>query len=248
MSYPGQENEFAKHSKNMTKDNVPNAYVNNDYGKKRKAKAHKFGITSSGTGKFYGTRAVMENFKDFLINEATEQKILDKITTLPEFVIGELKKLIGKGAKDLGQNWSDAAELVNTAYHVARIRRPIPDQRGAWKQYEALLKYGVEQLWNTRGNKGSWRKSEVVYGESYTPTIEPLFEKIGGSRFFVKIPGAMDVEIDAKDMTEVIKEMTNKIRRQGGHVEVRHRTQEGAVLVVWKGEEELEEIIIQHAS
>lgn len=248
MKGPGSLNDFAKHSKEMTKDNVPNQYVNTDYGKKRKAKAHRFSIKSSGTGKFYGSRAVMEqSFTDFLITEASEQKMMDRITTLPEIVVGELKKLISKGAKDMAQNWKDAAELVNTAYHVARIRRPIPDQRGAWKQYEALLKYGVEQLWNTRGNKGQWRASDVMYGESVQLDELANF-KVGGNRFFVKIPNAMDVEIDAKDMTEVIKDLTNKIRRQGGHVEVRHRTSEGAILVVWKGDEELEEIIVQAVS
>jgi hypothetical protein len=248
MKGPGQQNDFAKHSKEMTKDNVPKQMDNNDYGKKRKAKAHKFSIKDSNTGKEYGSRAVMETFSDYLINEATEKKLLDKITTLPEIIIGELKKLIIKGAKDINQNWKDAKELVDTAYHVARIRRPIPDQRGAWKQYEALLKFGVHQLWDTRGNKGDWRAADVMYGESHIPTIEPLLEGVGGKRFFVKIPNAMDVEIDASDMTEVIKELTNKIRRQGGHVEVRHRNEHGALLVIWKNDEEIEEITIQMVS
>lgn len=248
MKGPGQENDFAKHSKEMNKS-VPKQMDNKDYGKKRKAQAHKFSVKDTKTGKLYWAPAVMETFSDFLINEASsDAKITEKITTLPEIVIGELKKLISKGAKDMAQNWKDAGELVNTAYHVARIRRPIPDQRGAWKQYEELLKYGVQQLWNTRGNKGQWRASDVMYGESYEPLMLPIYEDVGGSRFFVKIPGAMDVEIDASDMTEVIKELTNKIRRQGGHVEVRHRTAEGAVLVIWKGDRELEEIVIQHVS
>ena len=44
------------------------------------------------------------------------------------------------------------------------------------------------------------------------------------------------------------KDLTNKIRRQGGHVEVRHRNDQGALLVVWKKDKEVEEIIIQSVS
>lgn len=250
MKGPAQQNDFAKHSKEMN-GSIPSQYDNKDYGKKRKAQAHKFSVKDTKTGKVYWTPAIKENltFTDFLIQENSEQKILDKITTLPEIIISELKKLISKGAKDFAQEWSDAAELVNTAYHVARIRRPIPDQRGAWKQYEELLKYGVQQLWNTRGNKGTWRSARVVRAES--SIMDPsnlLLEQIGGKRFFVKIPGEVNAEIDAKDMTEVIRELSNKTRRHGGHIEVRHRTAEGAILVVWRNDEEVDEIIIQAVS
>ena len=51
MKGPGQQNDFAKHSKEMTKDNVPKQMDNNDYGKKRKAKAHKyFWLQDAGEG------------------------------------------------------------------------------------------------------------------------------------------------------------------------------------------------------
>ena len=251
MKGPAQQNDFAKRSKEMN-GSVPCQYDNTDFGKKRKAKAHKFSVKDTKNGKTYWTPSIMEgniSFTDYLIQESSEQKILDKLTTLPDLVVSELKKLISKGAKDFAQDWSDAAELVNTAYHVARIRRPIPDQRGAWKQYEELLKYGVQQLWNTRGNKANWRTSRVVHAES--SIMDPrnlLMEAIGGTRFFVKIPGEVNAEIDAKDMTEVIRELSNKIRRHGGQIEVRHRTAEGAILVVWKNDEEVDEIIVQAVS
>jgi hypothetical protein len=247
MTGPGQQNDFAKHSKEMT-GSVPKQMDNKDFGKKRTAKAHKFSVKDTKTGKLYWAPAIMEKFSTYLISEATEKSVLDKITTLPGMVINELKKLITKGAKDLNQNWEDAKELTDTAYHVANIRRPIPDQRGAWKQYEDLLKFSVNQLWDTRGKKGDWRAADVVYGESHVPKIEPLFEAINSKRFFVKIPNAIDVEVDGSDMTEVIKDLTNKIRRQGGHVEVRQRNDQGALLVVWKKDVEIEEIIIQSVS
>lgn len=249
MKGPAQENDFAKHSKEMN-GSIPSQYDNKDFGKKRKAKAHKFSVKDTKNGKTYWTPAILEklSFTDYLIQESSEQKILDKITTLPDIIISELKKLISKGAKDFAQDWEDAAELVNTAYHVARIRRPIPDQRGAWKQYEELLKYGVQQLWNTRGNKANWRSAKVVYGESVVDPGKLLTEKMGGTRFFVKIPGEVNAEIDAKDMTEVIRELSNKVRRHGGQIEVRHRTPEGAILIVWKNDEEVDEIIVQAVS
>lgn len=248
MKGPGQQNDFAKHSKEMTKDNIPCQYVNTDYGKKRKAKSHKFSIISSGTGKLYGSRAIKETFAGYLIHEAADQKMLERLTELPKAVIDEMKKLIVKGAKDINQQWEDAKELVDTAYHVARIRRPIPDQKKAWGQYTELLKFGVNQLWNTRGKGGDWRSADVLYREGHTPMIEPLTEGVGGKRFFVMISNVMDVEIDSNSMTDVIKELTNKIRRHGGHTEVRHRNEHGAVLVVWKNDEEIEEITIKMVS
>lgn len=249
MKGPGPENEFAKRSTEMN-GSIPSQYNNKNYGKKRKAKSHKFTVKDSKTGKVYWTPAIKEELtlKSFLIAEQSDAKILDGITTLPDIVIGELKKLIKKGAMDFDQNWEDAKELVDTAYHVSRIRRPIPDQRGAWQQYVDLLKFGVNQLWKTRGNGGDWRAAEVMYGESHVPVLAPLYEDIGGNRFFVKIPGEMSVEINAKDMSEVIRELTNKIRRHGGTAEVRHRTSQGAVLVIHKQDEEVDEIIIQSVS
>lgn len=249
MKGPGQENDFAKRAKEMN-TSLPSQMDNKDYGKKRKAVAHKYSVKDSKTGKLYWAPAVMEKttLVDFLINEGKEDQLTDKLTKLPDIVVNELKKLISKGAKDTDQNWSDAAELTNTAYHVAKIRRPIPDQKGAWNQYIDLLKHAVRQLRITRGDKGTWRVTPIVYSESYQPQISDVLEE-AESRFFVKIPGAMDVEIEASDMTEVIRELTNKIRRHGGsHVEVRHRTQEGAILVVWKHDQEVEEIIIQAVS
>lgn len=250
MKGPAPENDFAKRSTEM-RGKVPMQMDNKDFGKKRKAKAHKFSVKDTKTGKTYWIPAVMEklNFTTFLINEAADTKVYDNLTTLPEIIIGELKKLISKGAKDLAQNWKDAAELVNTAFHVAKIRRPIPDQRGAWKQYEALLKYGVQQLWNTRGSANSWRSSDVMYTESETPILEPLFELAGvGHRFFVSIPNAADVEIEADDLSHAIREMINKLKRHGVSAEVTYRTAEGAILTVIRDGQPIEEIIIKDVS
>ncbi|RWZ87247.1 MAG: hypothetical protein EO766_12030 [Hydrotalea sp. AMD] len=253
MSGPAKENELSRKSKNMT-GKIPSQYTNTDFGKKRKAKFHKFNVRSTGTGKLYWSPAIAESctFSEFLINEASDIKLLDKMTVLPDMVISELQKLINQGARDLNQNWMNAAELVNTAFHISNIRRPNPDQKGAWKQYTELLGYGVNALHKARGPKGSWRASDAVYGEGidYNPMYQLTEQSatMGGHRFFVKIPGAMDVEIDASDMSEVLRELINKLRRHGAQAEVTHRTQEGAVLTVMKQGEPVEEIIVQDIS
>ena len=68
MKGSGQLNNFSKHAKSMDGNSIPNQYVNKNYGVKRKAKAHKFSIISTGTGKYYGSKAIMETFKEYLIS------------------------------------------------------------------------------------------------------------------------------------------------------------------------------------
>jgi hypothetical protein len=67
MKGPGQSNSFSRRAKAMDGNSIPNQYVNKNYGVKRKAKAHKYSIISTGTGKYYGSKAIMETFKEFLI-------------------------------------------------------------------------------------------------------------------------------------------------------------------------------------
>lgn len=250
MSKLAPENSSAKHSTEMNGD-LPSMYDNHDYGKKRKARSHKFTVKDTNNGNTYWIPSIKESntFAQYLIQENSDAKLLDKITTLPEMVISQLKKLIGKGAKDLEQNWEDAKELVDTAYHVLQVRRPVPDQKGAWKQYTDLLRFGVEMLWKARGNKGEWRSSKVMYGESTAQLYDINEEQVmSGSRFFVSIPNAMDVEIEADDLKDAVRELINKLRRHGATAEVSHMTREGAVLTVYKKGEPVEEIIIKDVS
>lgn len=251
MTGPAKETTITLRSKEMNNGSIPMQRDNKNYGKKRKAQSHKFSVKSTSDGKTYWIPSIKEDitFVNFLLKEDQDSKAVEKITVLPQVVVGELKKLINKGAKDIAQNWADAKELVDTAYHVAQIRRPIPTQKGAWNQYTELLRHGVHQLWKNKGNTGGWRAELPKFTEGYVPAIYSLNEQIGsGSRFFVKIPGAIDVEITGKDLSGVINELSNKIRRHGGRMEVRYRTQEGAVLVVFRQGEEVEEIIIQSVS
>jgi hypothetical protein len=233
------DTDIAASAADMT-DRIPNQYeIKNISNNPRKPKKHKYPVKSSSTGKVYWNPVVYESFSTYLINESSALKYDEQLTALPEAVIGELKKLIKKGASDLNQNWENAAELVNTAYHISRIRRPTPEQRGAWKQYEELIRVGVQSLYANRGATAGWRSSSVMYAES---TSHPIYE---GSRFFVKIPGSVDTEIEAASMGEVITQLTNKFRHKGIACEVKYRTEHGAVLHLTKNQEELDEIVIQ---
>jgi hypothetical protein len=250
MKGPAKENELAKRSTEMN-GRLPSQYDNKDYGIKRTPKLHKFSVKDTKNNKLYWTPAIAEcnTFKQFLVLEHVDSKQLEKITSLPQTIISELKKLISQGAKDLSQDWEDALELVNTAYHISNIRHPNPDQRGAWKQYEELLRFGVHVLADTRGLSSKWRAADVMYAEhARHHTNNTLYEQKNSHRFFVIIPNAMDVEVDASDLSEVIRELTNKIRRHGARVDVVHRTQEGAVLNILRNNEPVEEIIIKAVS
>jgi len=257
MSGPGPINQFAKSAGEM---NIPSQYDNKDFGKKVKAVAKKVTIKSSGDGKVYGARAIMtketQSFLQFL-----EQKILaekeetsdqivtegDDITLLPDSVLGEIKSNIRAGARDLEQKWKNALELVHKAYQVANIRRPTPDQKGAWKQYEDMIKFGVAQLRATRGIDGDWRMTQISIREAYEQEPDKT-QKLGKRRFFVEVPGEAAVEADGKDVGEIIEQLTNKFRRHGTTVRVDRRDDLGAVLSIWKHGIQIDKMVIKELS
>lgn len=144
-------------------------------------------------------------FSEYLI-EASK----DDITTIPDKVVSEIKSLIRKGAQDLQQAWKNALELTNTAYHVARVRLPRPDQKGGWKQYLDLISYSVKQLAATRGIDGSWRVERSVVREAAEQQFDE--EPIGKHRFFVEVPGESAVEVYGDSMDQIIDQIMNRIR------------------------------------
>lgn len=256
MSGPGSDNELSKAAGDM---HIPNQYDNKDYGKKSKIVVRKVKhVEQGGDHKFYGSKAIhtkenKQTFIDHLIAEAED------VTLLPDRVIGELKKLIRDGAKDLTQNWKDALHLVNTAYHVGNIRRAIPDEKGAWKQYEELIKFAVKQLSATRGLDGPWRASTVMVREDMEaapaakpPTLrsfaQPSDNHIGTRRYFVEIPGEAAAEIDAKNMDEIIEMLGNKFRRHGAKLRVEERQKTHAIITVWVQDVKRDRIVIKEVS
>lgn len=144
-------------------------------------------------------------FSEYLI-EASK----DDITTIPDKVVSEIKGLIRKGAQDLQQAWKNALELTNTAYHVARVRLPRPDQKGGWKQYLDLISHAVKQLAATRGIDGSWRVEGSVVREAAEQQFDE--EPIGKHRFFIEVPGESAVEVYGDSMDQVIDQIMNRIR------------------------------------
>jgi hypothetical protein len=235
------ENELSAKSKEMK---IPSQYKNIDWGKKTKLVNRKVILKDTKTGEIYGSKAIMTKehitFSSHLINESD-------VSLLPEVVINELKSNIRTGAKDLAQQWKNALELVNKAYHVANVRRPSPDIRGAWRQYEDLIQFGVRQLSATRGLGGDWRMTSPMIKESY---IEE--GKASTHRFFVEIPGESAREIDGNTLDDIVDSITNKIRSSKqvtqSKVRVSERTATHVVLSVFVDDILKEKIVIKQIS
>jgi len=247
--YPAPVNDFAKNSSEMK---IPSQYDNKDYGKDVKAVPRKVTVKSSGKdGKVYGVRAIMTKedqvlirptFKDHLLQEASD------LSQLPDIVFKELKSNISKGAKDLDQKWKNALELTYKAYQVAGVRRPLPSEKMAWKQFEELLAFSVRSLSATRGLDGDWRTSNVLVKEA----AQPEQNHIGKRRFFVEVPGESAQEVDGANMDEIIEAITNKIRNdrtvKGTKVRIEERTKKYAILTIWVNDIKRDRIIIKEVS
>lgn len=238
---PDVENEVSLTSAEMK---IPLQYDNVDWGERTKLKNRKVVDRSSKDGVVYGSKAIMTKehvgtFIEHLIAEGSD------LSSLPEKVVGEIKGNIRKGAQDLAQQWKNALELVHTAFRVSNVRLPTPDQKGAWKQYETLIQYGVRQLSATRGLDGEWRMSSILVREGDE-------SHIGRRRFFVEIPGERSQEVDGGNLDEIIEAITNKILRSrdvhGTKVRIEERTKTHAILTVWVNDIKRERIIIKEVS
>lgn len=91
------------------------------------------------------------------------------LSLLPNDVVVALKKRIRQGAEDQQQRWANALELVHKAYSVEGVVRPDPGMAKAWKQYEEMLQYAVQQLAKNRGMDGDWRMSSAMFHEQIQP-------------------------------------------------------------------------------
>lgn len=208
----------------------PSQYDNKDYGKKRKAKTKTLPIKNTTTGQVYGYKTIEEmSFSEYLITEAEKKDD----TRLPSSVIGELSSLIKKGAKDLAQAWKNVFELVHTAYHVANVRRPTPDQKGAWQQYEEMLKVGVKALADTRGLSGTWRSSATAFAEGFldTPELDQILNEASAEskrkhRIFARVQNIgyedeeKEHEIAADDLDDVVQKFTSQAQRNGRKIHI----------------------------
>jgi hypothetical protein len=249
MAGPSKENEFDKRAKPMANPKTMAAGWRG-VGAKTKVRAEKVSIKDSKTGKVYGTRTIMQKntsetltFSAYLLAEGAAD-----ITVYPEIILKELRKAIRSGAADLQQQWKNALELVNTAFKITNIRLPLPDQKGAWKQYEELIQYGVKQLHDSRGIDGPWRETKSSLREGdFTPGKYPESNPssladidsdqtemgdIGNHRIFAEIPGAGQVEVHAKDFDEFLSTLENQLRFKGARLRVDQRTKEAMTVSV----------------
>lgn len=236
MAYPSKENEFDKTAVPMK--NPPTMDKRwRGVGGRTKIRPEKVTIRDTNTGKVYGTRTLIQkttesvdSFIDFLITEGAAD-----ITEMPEVIIKELRKNIRDGASDTTQQWANALELVNTAYKVGNIRLPLPDQKGAWAQYEKLIQYGVQQLHDIRGISGDWRITKSSLRENAITsslTDKDLSKDIGNNRIFATIPGVGSVEMHAANFDEVISQLENHLRSKGGKLRVEERNADTMMLAV----------------
>ncbi len=207
-------------------------------------------IKDTKTGKVYGRRTIVTKTTEgeqmsFLKSLITMIIETDEITLLPASVLGELKKLIRKGASDLEQKWENALELVNKAYQVASVRRPAADQTGAWKQYEDMISFGVKELSKNRGLDGKWRTTgSVLREQAMNRTETPLPKK----RFFVDVPNAASFEADITSLDEIIEKLQNLLRIKGIKVRVAERAKKHAVLSFLDNDAERDRITVKEIS
>lgn len=116
-------------------------------------------------------------------------------SALPEIEIKNLQKLIRKGA-ETSSEWSNALQLLHKAYEVANIERPTPAMISAWKQYETLITYTVQQLTKYNGLNGNWRMtSESFEIEKMTEFTANLFLK----------ENVISHKIEGRDIDDVVE-------------------------------------------
>lgn len=104
-----------------------------------------------------------------LLKDLISVKENSDLSRLPQDVLTAIRSNIRKGAEDLQQQWANALELVHKAYEVEGVQRPDPTMDAAWKQYEEVLQYAVQQLAKNRGMEADWRMSSHIFHEARQP-------------------------------------------------------------------------------
>lgn len=132
-----------------------------------------------------------------LLNQIQEGSDLSR---LPADVVKSIRTNIRKGAEDLQQKWANALELVHKAYEVDGVQRPTPEMKDAWKQYEELLAYAVQQLAENRGMDDDWRMSAAMFHEALKPQ----------SNFSVKI-GSDTYVTESTDLDSLVERLLTDV-------------------------------------
>ena len=89
-----------------------------------------------------------------------EEKIVFKETDpqlpFPKDTITAIKKRINVFAKDLTQDWDNAIEMLNAVFTELKVPIPQAHLRKRWEQYQELIEFSVENMYDARGYGGNW--------------------------------------------------------------------------------------------
>jgi hypothetical protein len=128
---------------------------------------------------------------------------LNEKTDLSELPEGDLKKV-----KTNIRN--------HTAYEVAKIQRPDITMESAWKQYEEMIKYAVQELAKARGMDDDWRMTTLSEAKKEE-------EEIFDFSLETNVDGLpVNVIKQAKSIDELIKPFYSH-NVTGHDIELRHR-------------------------
>lgn len=96
-----------------------------------------------------------------------EEKVVFKETDpqfpFPNDTITAIKKRINVYAKDLEYDWDNAVELLEFVLSELNVPKPKPFLKERWRQYQKLIEFSVENLYDARGFGGNW--NSVIRGQ-----------------------------------------------------------------------------------
>jgi hypothetical protein len=91
-----------------------------------------------------------------------EERIVFKETDsqlpFPKDTITAIKKRINVFSKDLKMEWDSPIELLDAVLLELKIPKPLAFLKDRWKQYEELIEFTIENLYDSRGASGNWSK------------------------------------------------------------------------------------------
>lgn len=115
------------------------------------------------------------------------------VSEIPAERYGNIIKAIKDGAKNTEREWSNAIELVDSAFTECKVTIPTPDLKKPWTQYEKAIETAVKALYKVRGIDGGWRTSYTKVGEAVI-------------RYNVSI-GEACIEIQANNKKQVVENL-----------------------------------------
>lgn len=89
-----------------------------------------------------------------------EEKLVFKETNpqypFPKDTVTAIKKRINVFAKDLEMDWENSIEMLDAVMRELKVPKPQPHQKERWEQYEELIGFSAENLFDARGYGGGW--------------------------------------------------------------------------------------------